>query len=67
MIATDLAGNQFKIGSFKIAAGLTTDSSHNLYVLKNGVLLGWIDVADQIRPEAQEVINYLHKKKLKTN
>lgn len=66
MIATDLAGNQFKIGSFKIAAGLTTDSSHNLYVLKNGVLLGWIDVADQIRPEAQEVINYLHKKKLKT-
>ncbi|NCW88679.1 MAG: HAD family hydrolase, partial [Chitinophagia bacterium] len=40
--------------------------SHNLYVLKNGALLGWIDVADQIRPEAQEVINYLHKKKIKT-
>ena len=66
MIATDLTGNQFKIGSFKIAADLTTDSSHNLYVLKNGALLGWIDVADQIRPEAQEVINYLHKKKIKT-
>ncbi len=66
MIATDLTGNQFKIGSFKIATDLTTDSSHNLYVLKNGALLGWIDVADQIRPEAQEVINYLHKKKIKT-
>jgi Cu+-exporting ATPase len=66
MMATDLTGNQFKIGSFKIAAALTTDSSHNLYVLKNGTLLGWIDVADQIRPEAQEVINYLHKKKIKT-
>jgi Cu+-exporting ATPase len=66
MIATDLTGNQFKIGSFKMAAGLTTESLHNLYVVKNGVLLGWIDVADQIRSEAQEVINYLHKKKIKT-
>jgi Cu+-exporting ATPase len=66
MIATDLTGNQLKIGSYKIAADLTTDSLHNLYVLKNGALLGWIDVADQIRPEAQEVINYLHKKKIKT-
>jgi len=66
MIATDLTGNQFKIGSFKMAADLTTDSLHNLYVVKNGVLLGWIDVADQIRSEAHEVINYLHKKKIKT-
>ena len=29
-------------------------------------MLGWIDVTDQIRPEAQQVITYLHRKNIKT-
>lgn len=66
MKATDMEGNEFKIGSYKIASQLTTDHSHNLYVTKNNILLGWIDVTDQIRPEAQQVINYLHSKNIKT-
>lgn len=66
MLATDQAGNTFSIGSWKTVAALTQEHSHNLYLKKNNTLLGWIDVADQVRPEAQTVINYLHQKKIKT-
>ncbi len=29
-------------------------------------MLGWLDVKDEVRPEAKEVINYLHAKNIKT-
>jgi Cu+-exporting ATPase len=29
-------------------------------------LIGWIDVADEIRPEAKEVVAMLHSKNIKT-
>ena len=44
----------------------TIDDNHNVYITKNGLLLGWIDVKDEIRPEARAVIDYLHNKKIKT-
>ena len=39
---------------------VTTEQGHNIYVTKNSQLLGWIDVADTIRPEAKQVIQSLH-------
>lgn len=66
MRAEDAQGNNYRIGSFKIATGLTDDLSHNVYLLKNGHLLGWIDVEDELRPEAKAVVRYLHNKKIKT-
>ena len=39
---------------------------HNVYILKNGLLLGWIDVRDTIRPEAADVVGYLHSKGIRT-
>ncbi len=42
------------------------DDKHNVYITKNGVLLGWIDVKDEIRPEAKSVIDYLHSKNIQT-
>lgn len=44
----------------------TNDAEHNVYILKNGALIGWVDVEDEIRPEAAEVIAYLKKLGLKT-
>ncbi|HUC80384.1 MAG TPA: cation-translocating P-type ATPase, partial [Flavisolibacter sp.] len=64
--ATDTEGNQYKIGSYKIAAGLTTETEHNVYVVKNGELLGWIDLQDELRPEAKSVVQYLQARGLKT-
>lgn len=66
MQAEDKAGNIYKAGSYKIAESLTKDQTHNVYVVKNDQLLGWIDVKDEIRPEAKRVIGYLHSKNIKT-
>ncbi|HEX5653117.1 MAG TPA: cation-translocating P-type ATPase [Chitinophagaceae bacterium] len=66
MQATDKEGNTYSAGSFKFAAGLIPDEHHNVYLLRNGEYLGWIDVADEVRPEAKPVIDYLHKRGIKT-
>jgi len=66
MKAEDKEGNTYIAGSFKIAEALTTDSDHNIYLIKNDQLIGWIDVKDEIRPEAKAVVNYLHSKNIKT-
>lgn len=66
MKAEDKEGNIFWAGSFKIADKLTKDETHNVYILKNDQLIGWIDVKDEVRPEAKTVIDYLHSKNIKT-
>jgi P-type Cu+ transporter len=66
MRAEDADGNIFEAGSYKLVAGKTTDTNHNIYVLKNSELLGWVDVADEIRPEAADVIKWLHSKGINT-
>ena len=60
MRATDKEGNEFIAGSYQITTSVTTEQGHNIYVTKNSQLLGWIDVADTIRPEAKQVIKSLH-------
>jgi Cu+-exporting ATPase len=66
MKAEDTSGNVYQLGSFKIASALTEDASHTAYLLKNEELVGWFDMADEIRPEAKEVISYLHSKNIQT-
>ena len=66
MQAEDSEGNKYQAVSFKGAEQYTKDETHNIYVLKNNQLLGWIDVKDEIRPEARSVVNYLHTKNIKT-
>jgi Cu+-exporting ATPase len=66
MKAIDRAGDEFKAGSFKIAENDLSDQSHNIYVLRNNELIGWVDVQDAIRPEAGRVVSYLKKKNIKT-
>jgi Cu+-exporting ATPase len=66
MKAVDKEGNIYWAGSLKIAQGLTDETEHSLYLLKNDALIGWIDVKDEIRPEAKAVIDYLHSKNIKT-
>ena len=66
MKGEDKDGNIFWAGSYKIANTHTNDSLHNVYILKNNQLIGWIDVEDELRPEAKEVITYLKSKGIKT-
>ncbi|SJZ35246.1 Cu+-exporting ATPase [Sediminibacterium ginsengisoli] len=58
--ATDKEGNRYVAGSCKAASNLTTEQNHNVYILRNDVLIGWIDVKDDIRPEAKTVISQLN-------
>jgi Cu+-exporting ATPase len=66
MQATDEAGNSFIAGSYNAAKHLTGDATHNVYIIRNNELIGWIDVADEIRGEAKSVIALLHSKNIKT-
>jgi Cu+-exporting ATPase len=66
MKAEDKEGNSFAAGSFKIASAFTNDDTHSVYIVKNNALIGWIDVNDEIRPEAKKVIDYLHSKNIQT-
>lgn len=66
MKAEDASGNVYQLGSHKIASSLTDDQSHTAYLLQNEKLVGWFNMADEIRPEAKEVISYLHSKNIQT-
>ncbi|MDP4264991.1 MAG: cation-translocating P-type ATPase [Bacteroidota bacterium] len=66
MKAEDKEGNTYQAGSFEMARQLTQDDKHSVYITKNNQLLGWVDVKDEVRPEAKAVIKYLHTKNIKT-
>ncbi len=59
-------GDIYWAGSYKVAAQLTADDAHNVYLVCNDRLLGWIDVADTVRPEAAAVVRWLHDKGIRT-
>ncbi len=66
MKAEDMEGNTWWAGSYRVAEKLTSDELHNVYITKNDILMGWIDVKDEIRAEAKQVIEYLHSKSIET-
>ena len=66
MKATDKDGNIYQLGSYKILNNQNAEHKHTAYLLKNDSLIGWLDVDDEIRHEAKQVIDYLHSKKIKT-
>jgi Cu+-exporting ATPase len=66
MRAEDMDGNTYIAGSSKALPNPTEEDAHNIYLVINNELKGWIDITDEIRPEAHEVINRLHKAGIKT-
>jgi len=65
MKALDKEGNIFMIGSYKIDETFI-DKAHHLYIKKNDDLIGWIDIADEIRPEAKLVIDFCKREGIRT-
>jgi Cu+-exporting ATPase len=66
MRAETKEGDIYQAGAYQWAARLTKDDGHNVYILKNDQLIGWIDVKDEIRAEAKTVINYFKDRGIKT-
>lgn len=63
--AEDKEGNVFMIGSEK-PDGNTRTENHSLYVNRNGQIIGWLDIADELRPEAKEIVAFCKRKNIKT-
>jgi Cu+-exporting ATPase len=63
--AASASGDEYWAGSFRIAETLTDDLSHHVYIVRNDHLMGWIDLKDELRPEAGKVVDTLRKKGMK--
>ena len=65
MRGEDKAGNVYVVGSKNILTE-KNDTAHDLYVIKNNEMVGWINIADEVREEAKDLIDYCHKKGIST-
>lgn len=63
---TDEFGNFYSIGSSLIQKINSIDNHHNIYIYKNNQLIAWIDLRDDIKEGAIELINFLKNKGIKT-
>ena len=52
--------NKYQIGSYKIAAHLTLSDMHSVYVVKNNELIATLDLEDEIKTNAKQLITNLH-------
>ena len=66
MQATDKEGNVYVAGSYRMMKEKVSSPGHDLYVSKNNAILGWVDVGDDIRPEAKAVIQWFKDQHIKT-
>jgi Cu+-exporting ATPase len=57
--ASDEQNNTYQVGSYKIAAQISSNDTHNIYVLKNNLLIATIDIEDAIKLNAKETITEL--------
>jgi P-type Cu+ transporter len=64
--AVGLNGDKFKIGSPAFTGMDTGKTDHTVCLLKNNRLAGWVDLQDELRPEAMDVINYFKSRGIKT-
>ncbi len=66
VMGKDDYGNTYMVGSYNIAAEFTDEKDHTIYVLKNGQLVGWVDMNDSLRPDASQCVTNLNKNNIKT-
>ncbi|MEI7734723.1 MAG: cation-translocating P-type ATPase [Ferruginibacter sp.] len=59
MKAEDVEGNIYELGK-------NENNIHTAYLTKNNNPAGWLDMDDEIRAEAKEVISYLHANNITT-
>jgi Cu+-exporting ATPase len=62
--ATSLQGDEYKVGSGAFIGNVS--ENHTIWLMKNNQVAGWLDMQDEIRPEAPGVIAYFKKRKIKT-
>ena len=66
MLAITMDGDEFKAGSAAFTGLARGDADHSLLLTKNNQQMGWVDMQDEIRPEAKEVVSYFKKRGIRT-
>ncbi len=66
IMGKDDDGNTYMAGSYNIAAEFTDEDKHAIYVLKNGGLVGWVDMEDKLRPDAVQCVEYMKDNNIRT-
>ena len=66
LVAKDEAGNEWKIGSFKMLSENMKASGSDIYMIKNDELVAEISLTDKIRDDAKDLISYLNSKGIET-
>ena len=64
--ATDEMGNTYFVGSYSSVKHLTTENAHNIYLLKNGKLIAAVDIEDEIKTDAKELMHFLNSENITT-
>ncbi|MEZ4884352.1 MAG: HAD-IC family P-type ATPase [Chitinophagales bacterium] len=65
IMGKDASGNTYMAGAYNIAAELTKEDGHSVYVLVNNQLVGWLDLKDRLREEAEPCVSALKELQLK--
>lgn len=64
--AVDEQNNTYFAGSYKTAAHLTKEDTHNIYLTKNNQLIATVDLEDKIKTHTAETIQDLNKQGIHT-
>ncbi len=64
LTAKDKDGNEFRLGSYEFVRDLTSDNTHSIYLTMNNKLIGWLDIDDEVKPEARQAIDFLKKRNI---
>lgn len=58
----DEEGNLWSVGSFRTAGNASAGHVHDLYLMRNESLYAGVDLEDEVKPEASEVIRFFINK-----
>ena len=65
MMATDGDGNVYQLGNNNLTnTSIHLEESHTAYLIKNNEVIGWLNMEDELREEAKQVIRYLQSKNI---
>ena len=67
IMGKDAKGNTYMAGAYNIASEFTNEDHHSIYVLVNSRLVGWLDLKDRLREEAEPCVTDLLGKGLKVS
>lgn len=64
--ATDFENNIWTLGSYRLLKNIPDEKKHAMYLLKNQEIIAWLDIKDELRPDAKQVISQLNNQGFKT-